>query len=154
MKLCTMYITSSLFATVLFATVLNFCTSETIFIKANNSSNSQCPAEPCLTLEEFLSYHHHVESNTVLKFLSGNHVILFNTAKHISIVDVINVTLTGVSDQQSSVIYCVSEFSVIAMEVQNLTISSLHFSGCGLQMSVDTPSVALLLMDSSNLSIP
>ena len=121
-----MYATSSLFATVLFTIVLNFCTSETIFIKTN-SSNSQCPAEPCLTLQEFLSYHHRVESNTVLKFLPGNYVILFATKTSISVMDVDNVTLTGVSDHRSSVINCTSEFSVIAINVQNLMISNLSF---------------------------
>ena len=130
-KLCSMYITSSLFTTVLFAAVLKLsCTSETIFIKTN-SSDHQCPAEPCLTLQEFVSHDHHVESNTVLKFLPGNHMLFFNTSKHLLILDVDNVTLTGVSDHQSSVIHCVSEFSVTAMIVQNLTISNLSFSGCG-----------------------
>ena len=127
-----MYVISSLFPTVLFATVFQFsCTSETIFIKTNSSSDRQCPAEPCLTLQEFISYHHRVESNTTLKFLPGNHVILFATRMNISIMDVVNVTLTGVSDHQSSVIHCVSEFSVIAINVQNLTISNLSFFGCG-----------------------
>ena len=45
-----------------------------------------------------------------------------------------NVTLTGVSYQQSSVIHCVSEFGIIAIKAQNLTIFSLHFSGCGTQI--------------------
>ena len=45
-----------------------------------------------------------------------------------------NVTFTGVSYQQSSVIHCVSEFSIIAIKARNLTISSLHFSGCGTQI--------------------
>ena len=126
-----MYVTISLFATVLFATVFNFCTSETIFIKTNSSSDHQCPAEPCLTLQEFVSHHHHVESNTVLKFLPGNHVLLFATNKRIIIRNVENVTLTGVSDQQSSLIHCVSEFSVTAINVQNLTIARLHLFGCG-----------------------
>ena len=51
----------------------------------------------------------------------------------ISIRDVVNVTLTGVSDQQNSVIHCVSEFSIIAINVQNLMISKLSFIGCGHQ---------------------
>ena len=127
-----MYCLSSLFATVLFATVLKVSsTSETIFITTNSSSDHECPAEPCLTLQEFVSHYHSVKSNTVLKFLPGQHVVLFNTSKNISITNVDNITLTGVSDQQSSVIHCMSEFSVIAINVQNLTISSLHFSGCG-----------------------
>ena len=124
-----MCITNSLFATVLFATVLNFCTSETIFIKTN-SSDHQCPAEPCLTLQEFVFHHHRVESNTVLKFLPGKHIIPSTTRKFLSIRDVVNVTLTGVSDQQNSVIHCVSEFSIFAKYVQNIKISKLNFSDC------------------------
>ena len=125
-----MHVTSSLFASVLFATVLKLsCTSETIFIKTN-SSDHQCPAEPCLTLQKFVSHHYYVESNTVLTFLPGKH-LLFTTSKSLSMVGVVNVTLTGVSDQQSSVIHCMSEFSVIAVNVQNLRISNLSFSGCG-----------------------
>ena len=126
-----MYIISSLFATVLFATVLNFCTSETIFIKTNSSSDHQCPAEPCLTLQEFVSHHYRVESNTVLKFLPGKHILQFTAGRNISIINVVNVTLTGVSDQQSSLIHCMSEFSVIVKNGTNLTISNLSFSGCG-----------------------
>ena len=153
-----MYVTSSLFATVLFAIVLNFCTSETIFIKTN-SSNSKCPEEPCLTLQEFLSYHHHVESNTVLKFLPGNYVILFATKTSISVMDVDNVTLTGVSDHRSSVINCTSEFSVIAINVQNLMISNLSFFGCGVPVrdkgltGWSSSSVTLFLVNIINVSI-
>ena len=58
-------------------------------------------------------------------------MILFATNKRIIIRNVDNVTLTGVSDQQSSVIHCVSEFSVTAINVQNLTIARLHLFGCG-----------------------
>lgn len=117
-------------STVLFATVHKLsCTAETIFIKTN-SSDHQCPAESCLTLPEFMSYSR-VESNTVVKFLPGKHILAFSINKSIALLDVVNITLTGVSDQQSSVIHCVSEFSIIAINVQNLTISKLSFSGCG-----------------------
>ena len=132
MKLCSMYIISSLFATVLFATVLRCsCTSETIFITTNNSSDHECPAEPCLTLQEFVAYHGIVKSNTVLKFQPGKHVLKFAISRYIYMINLFNVTLTGVSDQQISVIHCMSEFSIIAIIVQDLTISRLHFSGCG-----------------------
>ena len=98
-----MYITGILVATVLFSTVLKLSyTSETIFIKTNSTSDHQCPAEPCLTLQEFVSYNHRVESHTVLEFLPGNHMLLFATKTNISITDVVNITLTGVSDQQNS----------------------------------------------------
>ena len=153
-----MYVTSSLFATVLFTIVLNFCTSETIFIKTNNSDH-QCPAEPCLTLQEFLSYHHRVESDTMLKFLPGNHVLSFATKTSISVMDVDNVTLTGVSDHRSSVINCTSEFSVVAINVQNLIISNLFFFGCGAPIpdqeltGWSSSSVTLFLVNIINVSI-
>ena len=67
----------------------------------------------------------------MLEFLPGKHVLLFTTSKSISIINVVNVTLIGLSDHQSSIIHCVSEFNIIAMNVQNLTISKLSFSGCG-----------------------
>ena len=125
-----MYLLGSLFATVVFTTVLKLsCTSQTIFIKTNNSSDHECPAKPCLTLQKFKA-HFLVKSNTVLKFLPGKHATSFAN-KSIYIIRAVNVTLTGVSDQQSSVIHCVSEFSINAIIVQNLTISNLHFSGCG-----------------------
>ena len=82
-------------------------TSETIFI-TTNSSDHQYPAEPCLTLQEFAS-HYHMKSNTVLKFLPGKCVVFFNTSKNVSIINMDNVTLTGVSYQQSSVIHCMCE---------------------------------------------
>ena len=149
-----MYVTGSLFATVLFATVLNFCTSETIFIKTNSSSDHQCPAEPCLTLHEFVSYNHHVESNTVLKFLPGKHMILSTPNKFFLIRDVVNVTLTGVSDQQRSVVHCMSEFSIFAKNVQNLKISKLNFSGCGASILRAGPrSITLILRSLVNATI-
>ena len=127
-----MYATGSWFATVLFAAVLKLsCTSEAIFIKTNSSSDHQCPAEPCLTLQEFVSHHHRVESNTVLKFLPGKHMLQFTAGRSISIINVVNVTLTGVSGQQNSVIHCMSEFSISVKNATNLTISNLSFSGCG-----------------------
>ena len=155
---CSMCITSSLLATLLFATVLKLsCTSETIFIKTNNSSDHQCPAEPCLTLQEFLAHHHRLESNTVLKFLPGKHMILFAPSQNISVMHVVNVTLTGVSDHQSSSIYCVSEFSVSVMNAQNVTISKLSFFGCGaalVSVVSPLPTVAtLFLVQTLNVSI-
>ena len=153
-----MYITSSSFVTVLFATVLKLSyTSETILIKTNSSSNRQCPAEPCLTLQTFLSYYHHVESNTTLEFLPGNHVISFATSQNISVMDVENVTLTGVSGQQSSLIHCMSEFSVCVKNAQNVTISKLSFFGCGaaiVSVVSPLPRVAtLFLVHTLNVSI-
>ena len=125
-----MYIISSLFATVLFVSVLKCsCTSETIFI-TTNSSDHQCLAEPCLTLQEFVAYHG-IDSNTVLKFQPGRHMLLFTTSQYLYAINVVNVTLTGVSNQQNSIIHCMSEFGIIAIKVQNLTISRLHFSDCG-----------------------
>jgi len=144
---------SSLVATLFFVSVINcFCTSEIIFIKTS-SSDHQWRGEPCLTLQEFTSHHHRVESNTVLKFLAGIHMLQFGASKNISIVDVVNVTLTGVSDLKSSVIHCMSEFSVIAMNVQNLTISNLHFTGCGAAIFPRIASVTLLFEAASSVSI-
>ena len=129
--LCSVHLTSSLYATVFFATLLKHSyASETVFIKTK-SSHHQCPADSYPTLQEFVSHHHRVESNTVLMFLPGEHVLSFTTSTNIFITDVFNVTLTGASNHQSSVIHCVSEFSVIAINVQNLKISNLSFSGCG-----------------------
>ena len=72
----------------------------------------------------------------------------------------VNITLTGVSDQQSSVIHCVSEFSIIAINVKNLTISHLHFTGCGapiskglIDSSISLKSAMLYLLLVSNVSI-
>ena len=149
-----MDVSSKLVTTLLFVTVLNYsCTSEIFFIK---TSSSECPEEPCLTLQEFTSHYHRVESNTVLKFSSGVHILEFVAGKNISIIDVVNVTLTGVSDLNTSVIYCIGEFGVIAMNVQNLTISNLHFTGCGTTISIDSgenASVTLHFEAASNVSI-
>ena len=153
---CSMSLRNSLCAIVLFVTVLKcYCTSETIFITTNSSSDHQCPAEPCLTLQEFVS-HYHMKSNTVLKFLPGKHVVLFNTSKTISIKGMDNITLTGVGGQQSSVIHCESEFGISAINVQNLTISSLHFIGCrgSRQVAIFALRPAtLFLLFASNVSI-
>ena len=128
---CSMSLHNSLFATVLFVTVLKcFCAFETIFI-TTNSSDHECPAEPCLTLQEFVAHHHGIESNTVLKFLPGEHILLFPSSKYIFTMNTVNITLTGVSNQHNSIIHCMSEFSMFAISVQNLTISNLYFSGCG-----------------------
>ena len=147
-----MYVTSSLFASVLFATVLKLsCTSETIFIKTNNSSDHQCPAEPCLTLQEFVSNRYHVKSNTTLKFLPGKHMILSTTNKFLRVGYVVNVTLTG---HKTSIIHCASEFSIFARNVKNLKISKLTFSGCGaLMFTIGPRSITLILRSLVNATI-
>ena len=85
-------------------------------------------------------------------------MLFFNTSKYLLILYVENVTLTGVNDQQSSVIYCVSEFSVRAKNAKKVTISTLSFLGCGAaQTTADDnslPGVAtLLLVQTLNVSI-
>ena len=59
---------------------------------------------------------------------------IFQHQQKYFIINMDNVTLTGVSYQQSSVIHGVSEFGIIVIKARNLTISSLHFSGCGTQI--------------------
>ena len=89
-------------------------------------------------------------------------MLSFTTSTNIFIIDVLNVTLTGASDHQSSVIHCVSEFSIIAINVQNLNISNLGFSGCGtpipqgiiaVDRSLVPRSTTLFLVRVSNVSI-
>ena len=46
-----------------------------------------------------------MKPNTVLKLLPGKHVIVFKTSKNVSIINIDNVILIGVSFQQSSVIH-------------------------------------------------
>ena len=60
------------------------------------------------------------------------------------------------SDLNSSVIYCIGEFGVVARNVQNLTISNLHFTGCGAAISMNSgknASVTLRLEAASNVSM-
>ena len=90
-------------------------------------------------------------------------MLLFATRTNISVMDVDNVTLTGVSEHESSVIYCVSGFNIVAMNIQNFTISKLLFSGCGAPIpegtialqdsSIILKSATLFLLLASNVSI-
>ena len=86
-------------------------------------------------------------------------MLSFATKTSISVMDVDNVTLTGVSDHRSSVINCTSEFSVIAISVQNLMISNLSFFGCGAPIpdqeliGWSRSSVTLFLVNIINVSI-
>ena len=70
-------------------------------------------------------------------------MILSTTNKFLRVGYVVNVTLTG---HKTSIIHCVSEFSIFARNVKNLKISKLTFSGCGaLMFTIGPRSITLIL---------
>ena len=124
--------------------LLNTCTAEDAtnghinYVRPTNVTNCPLHTQPCHTLEQYVgNTSEYFKSNTVFYFLNGLH----DLHTHITIKDIVNMTLTSYSARCSmqerpiaiaTVIHCeqgVGSFSFF--NVTNLTIDNLKFVSCG-----------------------
>ena len=98
-------------------------------------STSHCNTrQPCLTLSEYVqNTSHYFSSNSVLHFLSGNHTI--SQTSRVIVQDVENISLVGSTGRAT--VQCNGRLSFTFSEVHNLQISSICFTGCGLEVTDD-----------------
>ena len=72
--------------------VLSQCGANEYYVRPTEPTNTSCPGQPCLTLNQYTNdFSHYFASDTVFKFLPGTH--LMNRALEIR--DIHNISLTG-----------------------------------------------------------
>ena len=94
----------------LLATVISQCGATEYYVRPTEPTNTSCPGQPCLTLNQYINNSsHYIQSNVVFTFLPGKHVL----ERPLEIRNVHNVTLKGISDRLRSDEYTqiVAQFS-------------------------------------------
>ena len=88
--------------------VLSLCAATEYYVKPTEPTNTSCPAQPCLTLNQYTSdSDHYFKSNTVFKFLPGTH----HMDRPFTIGNVHNMSLESSSDDSNEYPHLVAQFS-------------------------------------------
>ena len=84
----------------LIVSTLSLCGATEYYVRPSEPTNTSCPAQPCLTLNEYASHSesYFTSSNIVFRFLPGPHLV--NTS--ICVRNVHNVSFTGISNKKGS----------------------------------------------------
>ena len=119
--------------------VISLCESAEYYIRPTTlTTNAPCPGQPCLTLNQYMNNtgYYYIQSNTVLNFLPGKHVL----KRSLEIINVENVTLksgsagSGMHSQllvdiscvNKSLDHCIYTHSAIKMtNVTNVVINDI-----------------------------
>ena len=92
----------------LLATVISQCGTTEYYVKPTDPTNTSCPGQPCLTLNQYINNSsHYIQSNVVFIFLPGKHVI----DRLLQIRNVENVTLKGILNGTGNYPQLVAQFS-------------------------------------------
>ena len=75
---------------ILLIPVLSLCGATEYYVRPTEPTNTFCPAQPCLTLNQYVNdSNHYFQSNTVFKFLPGTHhmdrPVIIGTVHNISL---------------------------------------------------------------------
>ena len=74
----------------LFFAVLQVCSATEYYVKPTEPTDTTCPGQPCLTLNEYTNdTDYYIKSNTVFIFLPGKH----HMDRPLQVIDLQNVTL-------------------------------------------------------------
>ena len=140
---------------VLLLPVISLCESAEYYIRPTAlTTNTSCPGQPCLTLNHYMNNtSHYIQSNTVLNFLPGKHVL----KRPLHINNVQNVTLKSstsgsgmysqllvqVSCGNESLNHCIYTQSAIEMiNVTNVVINDIS-------LEMWTPNVSGVIVEQS-----
>ena len=135
--------------------VISLCESAEYYIRPTAlTTNTSCPGQPCLTLNQYMNNtSHYIQSNTVLNFLPGKHVL----KRPLHINNVQNITLkssaagSGMPSQllvkfsceNESLTHCISTQSAINMiNVTNVVINDIS-------LEMWTPNVSGVIVEQS-----
>ena len=146
---------SYLLLLVLLVPVISLCESAEYYIRPTAlTTNTSCPGQPCLTLNHYMNNtSHYIQSNTVLNFLPGKHVL----KRPLHINNVQNVTLksstagSGMHSQllvkfsceNESLNHCIYTQSAIEMiNVTNVVINDIS-------LEMWTPNVSGVIVEQS-----
>ena len=92
----------------LLATVISQCGATEYYVRPTEPTNTSCPGQPCLTLNQYINNSsHYIQSNVVVTFLPGKHVL----ERPLEIRNVDNVTLRVISDASGKYPQLVAQFS-------------------------------------------
>jgi hypothetical protein len=97
-------------------------TEEVYYIKPNDASSS-CPANPCLTFDQYTAQQPITIQKTTLLFLAGNHSL--HTTLHL--INGSDIVLRGESNCDIAVLY-VTAMAVCCDDVSKLTIQDLAWN--------------------------
>ena len=115
---------------VLLVQVISLCESTEYYIRPNAlTTNTSCPGQPCLTINQYMNNtSHYIQSNTVLNFLPGKHVLMIPllvknvenvTLKSITAGRVHSQLLVKFSCENDSLNHCI--YTQSAIEILNVT---------------------------------
>ena len=97
------------------------------YILPDDSTNTNCPSQPCATLSHYL-LNMSVMSNVKYLFLSGKHSLSSN----ITIRHAYNITMVGANHSSPTELFCHSIDAVIIFaDCFNITITNLVLKNCG-----------------------
>ena len=92
---------------ILLVPVLSLCGATEYYVRPTEPTNTSCPAQPCLTLNQYTSdSDHYFKPNTVFKFLPGTH----HMDRPLTIKHVHNMSLESLSDENKHP-HLVAQFS-------------------------------------------
>ena len=107
--------------------------AEQFYVVPSNSTN--CPEQPCYTLTDVvLNSSQYFTSDTVIKFLPGNHQTNITRRFSVLVKDVRNISMAGYAHTNKSVIQCTGFLGFAFISVNTLKIEKLSFSCCGGQI--------------------
>ena len=146
---------SYLLLLVLLVPVISLCESAEYYIRPTAlTTNTSCPGQPCLTLNHYMNNtSHYIQSNTVLNFLPGKHVL--KRPLHINNVE--NITLKSItaghamqsqilvkfSCENESLNHCIYTQSAIEM----INVTTVVINDISLEMW--TPNVSGVIVEQS-----
>ena len=151
----------------LLATVISQCGATEYYVRPTEPTNTSCPGQPCLTLNQYINNSsHYIQSNVVFTFLPGKHVI--ENMLHIRNVE--NVTLKRISyesgenpqliaqfsclsnyqcfDEVSRIKYLVNDFPLEDCSIIQL-INASHVDIIGIQLTLNTVNVSAVRVEQS-----
>ena len=150
---------------VLLIPVLSLCGATEYYVRPTEPTNTSCPAQPCLTLNQYVNdSDHYFQSNTVFKFLPGTH----HMDRPVTIGNVHNMSLESFSNEYP---HLVVQFSCETKAHKCLQVSAwkYQFDVCcaaiwlsdihnvtvkGVNVTVQTPNVSgIILTNVSKVSI-
>ena len=79
--------------------ILSLCGATEYYVRPSEPTNTSCPAQPCLTLNEYAGHseHYFTSSNIVFKLLPGTHRVNMS----ITVRNVHNVSFTSLETEKS-----------------------------------------------------
>ena len=137
---------------ILLVPVLSLCGATEYYVRPTEPTNTSCPAQPCLTLNQYTSdSDHYFKPNTVFKFLPGTH----HMDRPLTIGNVHNMSLESLSDESDEYPHLVAQFSC---ETEGHECIYMNWYDTGWSYFPDVPNVqvccaAIWLHDVYNVTV-